>query len=282
MDNLFKGLEDLGISDMSDIQLFDKPEDKEEKVKVIRKTNVAEDVVYQRKVTCPVCGKIFLTSSVRVGRIRFVDTELDLKPIYNDFDPIPYDVVICSHCGYGGLNKYFNRVSEFKAKSIKQIITANYKGKDYPLIYKYEHAVERYKLALLNSTIGHDNNGMKAYLCLKLSWLYRSWIQEIKETDDEKDVESQIKLQKLSEAQHSFIKNAYEGFLIAYETEDFPIMGIDQGSLEYLIAELARQLSLYDESRKWLSRVIQRKNVNKRLYNKIQDMKELLNKSRGQ
>lgn len=275
MDNLFKDLESMGITGGDNINLF-VDESKKEKAKVVKKKASGNDIVYERSINCPVCSKSFKTTSIRAGRIRFVDTELDLRPIYSGFDPIPYDVVVCKHCGYAGLNKYYLRVSEYKAKNIKAKISANYKGKTYAKLLTYEDAVERYKLALFNSVVGNDSNGTKAYLCLKISWLYRGWRTELLETEDEDENKEVIKNLLLQEL--TFIKNAYEGFLIAYENESFPIMSIDQGSMEYLIAELARRQGKFDESRKWLSRVIQRKTTNKRLHQKIYDVKELINK----
>jgi len=273
VDNLFKDLESMGISGVENINLF-VDESKKEKSKVVKKTIKTNDIVYERSVSCPVCNKSFKTTSIRSGRIRFVDTELDLRPVYSGFDPIPYDVVVCNHCGYAGLNKYFQRVSEFKAKKIKAKISANYKGKVYPKVLSYEEAIERYKLALFNSVVGNDTNGTKAYLCLKISWLYRGWKLQLKEEESEdKDLFKALMVQELT-----FVRNAFEGFLIAYENETFPIMSIDQGSMEYLIAELARRQGKFDESKKWLSRVIQRQSTNKRLHNKIFEVKELINK----
>lgn len=273
VDNLFKDLESMGITGGDRIDLFP-DESKKEKPKVLKKVVNTSDIVYERSINCPACGKSFKTTSIRSGRVRFVDTDLDLRPIYSGFDPIPYDVVVCNHCGYAGLNKYFQSLSEFKAKNIKAEISANYKGKVYPEILSYELAIERYKLALFNSAVGHDANGTKAYLCLKISWLYRGWRLELAEEESEdKDLYKNLMIQEIL-----FVKNAYEGFLIAYENEDFPIMSIDQGSMEYLIAELARRLGKFAEARKWLSRVIQRKNTNKRLHEKIFEVKDLINK----
>lgn len=274
MDNLFKDLEGIGISGVEDINLFEDGLKKDEKPKISIKVKDAEAIIYQRKVTCPVCNKLFMTSSIRTGRIRFVDTELDLRPIYNGFDPIPYDVVVCTHCGYAGLNKFFLKVSEFKAKIIKTKISVSYNGKEYPKVFTYEQAIQRYKLALLNSVVGHDSNGMKAYLCLKISWLFRGWQEQLRE---EGEIGSK-RIKELKSNELIFVRKAFEGFLIAYECESFPIVGIEQDNLEYLISELARRLGEFDETRKWLSRVIQRQNTNKRLNDKIFQVKELMNK----
>jgi len=280
MDELFKDLETLGISNFEDVSLFADDILKEEEIEKVLKDSISSQIVYQRKIRCALCGKESLTSSVRAGRIRFTDTDLDFRPLYDGFDPILYDVVVCPHCGYAALNKYFSRLSELKAKHVRQKISATYRGKEYPVILDYDMAIERYKLALLNSAIGHDTNGLKAYICLKIAWLYRGLLIERKNKTrvDRLSSEDQVTWkefnQGLLDKELVFIKNACDGFKIAYETEDFPIMGIDQGSVEYLIAELSRRLGDFYESKKWLSRVIQRQNSNKRLYNKIVEVKK--------
>lgn len=282
MDEIFKDLETLGISDIGEIKLFSDDEINEEAEKNI-KENIASQIVYQRKVRCTLCGKEFLTSSVRAGRIRFSDTDLDFRPLYDGFDPILYDVVVCPFCGYAALNKFFTRLSDLKAKQVKLKISPTYVSKNYPVILDYEMAIERFKLALLNSAIGHDNNGTKAYICLKLAWLYRGYFDQRKRRfNTSKKSEEEIEVfedfnKGLLEKEKVFLKNACDGFKIAFEVEEFPIMGIDQGSMEYLIAELSRRVGDFNECKKWLSRVIQRQNSNKRLFNKIVEVKRRMN-----
>lgn len=278
MDEIFKDLEILGISDVGDIKLFSEAESNEEAEKIL-KESINSQIVYQRKIRCTLCGKEFLTSSVRAGRIRFSDTDLDFRPLYDGFDPILYDVVVCPFCGYAALNKFFTRLSDLKAKQIKQKISPTYVSKNYPVILDYEMAIERFKLTLLNSAIGHDSNGIKAYICLKLAWLYRGYYeQRVRRFNASKNSEEEILVfeefnKGLIEKEKVFLRNACDGFKLAFEVEEFPIMGIDQGSMEYLIAELSRRVGDFGECKKWLSRVIQRQNSNKRLFNKIVEVK---------
>jgi len=95
MDHLFKELEEMGLKLESD-KLFNRSSADGNKPKINQ--DLAKEVVYQRKVDCPVCGTKFLTSSIRSGRVRFLESESDLRPIYSGFDPIVYDVVACQRC----------------------------------------------------------------------------------------------------------------------------------------------------------------------------------------
>ncbi len=272
MNEMFKELEQLGINLKEEIHLYNKPENK--KNKPVVKPKIVKEVVYQRKMECPVCDSVFMTSSVRASRIRFIDTELDLRPLYEGFDPIPYDVVSCPMCGYAHLNKYFKNITDIKKDKIKDKISINFIGKDYSLEYTYEDAIERYKLALFNCIVGLDSVGIKAYLALKISWLYRGYIEKLEEDSSD----NHALKRELKKMEKQFSQNAYDGFAIAYENETFPIAGIERNNIEYLIAELARRNSEFAEAKKWLSRVIVRQN-SKRLNNKIFEVKELIMKS---
>lgn len=278
MDNLFKDLESLGLDQIEDQDIY-----KEELPvkKVQKKKSLAHDILYQRSVDCPCCQKSFKVTSIRSGRIRFRDSDLDLRPRYNSFDPIPYDVIVCPHCGYAALNKYFMKASSAKIELVQAKVSKNYRGKEYPMVLIYEDAIERYKLALYCSTIGLDSLGMKAYLCLKISWLYRGWyeeLQKVQEEDKEQDEDTAVeaKMKQLQMQELVFTEKAHEGFIKAYEKEAFPIMGIDAISFEFLLAELSRRLGDIDSAKRWLGRVLMHKNISKRMGNKIYEIKELI------
>lgn len=268
MDDLFKELQEMGLKRDS-TKLFNRNSADKDKPKI--NPNMAKEVVYQRKVNCPVCSTTFMTSSIRAGRVRFLDSESDLRPIYNGIDPIVYDVVACPVCGYAHLNKFFKSISEHKVKKVKEKVAKAYNGKKYDRIYSYEDGIERYKLALFNAVEGDDLDGMRAFLCLKISWLYRGLREQLK-SEESSDI---MRMKSLEEQEQAFSAYALEGFLIAFNNEPFPIVGLDQNTLEYLIAELYRRQGDYHEARKWLSKVIGKANA-KRLNDKIKELRELL------
>ncbi len=268
LDDIFKELESMGLK-AEHKSIFEKNAVGPGELKI--NPDLAKEIVYQRKVNCPVCNTTFLTSSVRAGRIRFMDSESDLRPIYSGFDPLVYDVVVCTSCGYAHLNKYFKSVSDYKMNQVKEKISTSYNGKRYDRFYSYKDGIERYKLALFNSIEGGDLDGMRAFLCLKISWLYRGYWRELKK-DSAKDFS---KINELKDMENLFSSHALEGFIIAFNNEPFPIVGLDQNTLEYLIAELYRKQGKPTEARKWLSRVVGKTN-SKRLKEKIKVLNELL------
>ncbi len=282
MDKIFKDLERLGLKNVIDVELF-KHEPKK-KSKEIRKVKVIKEVdeaakaqmyIYQRKMDCPVCQKSFQTPSIRIGRIRFKGTELDLRPQYVGVDPLIYEVVVCHHCGYAATNKEFKNVSDIKKKAIIENISRHYIPHRYNEILTYEEGVERYKLALLNSAVGGDSSGIKAYLCLKISWLYRGWQESIEEVEP---IDEEL-INALKNQEKDFAEKAYEGFKLSYANEQLPIMGIDDMTMEYLIGELARRHDDLVEARQWLGKVLSHFVIPKRLREKVFESKSLLNEA---
>ena len=283
MDDLFKELQELGIKDLGDVELFKKKESKAKQphTKSVDSMNKL-DYVYQKKMKCPVCSKEFMTSLVRTSKLRFKDSEMDLRPVYIGFDPLPYDVLVCTSCGYASSSKTFLSISDAKAKKVKINIGDAYSGKSYSLIYDYPTALERYKLALLTAMVSDQSNGVKAYLCLKISWLYRAYKEElegdrIKRIEENQSVDDLVK--KISEValqEQVFSEKAYEGFKIAYSNENSSNFGFDEATLEYLLGELARRSGDLAEAKRWISRCIGHKDLSKRLKEKIYDLKELM------
>ena len=72
------------------------------------------------------------------------------------------------------------------------------------------------------------------------------------------------------------IKNAYDGFVLAISNEPFPIAGMDENTLKYIMADLARKLKKYEESARLLSAVLTSKSANHRLKDAALELKELI------
>ena len=70
------------------------------------------------------------------------------------------------------------------------------------------------------------------------------------------------------------VEHAYEGYSMAFSNESFPMSGMDEMTVSYLLAELAFELEKYRESLKMLSNIIGNNAVSSRLKNKAVDLKE--------
>ena len=76
------------------------------------------------------------------------------KPKYDQVDLLKYDIIMCPHCGYAALSRFFKFVTSLQSKNIKATISASFKPQtEVKETYSYEDALERYKLTLANAIV---------------------------------------------------------------------------------------------------------------------------------
>ena len=272
MANLFSGLESLGLGNLSEVELFEHKE-KEEK-KVNQPVEVKEsDLLFDKTFVCKVCDNEFKSKMVRTGKVKLIGSDTDLRPKYQHVDSLKYDAIVCPVCGYAALSRFYNYMTDNQAKLIKTNISANFKGlKEGEEILTYDEAITRHKLALVNAVVKHAKASEKAYTCLKLGWLCRGKAENLPEDTPNKE---EVKKQ-LAEQEKEYIANAYEGFIGAFSKETFPMCGMDEMTLTYLTADLARQIGKYDAALRMLGRVMTAREANDRIKTKAREMKEMI------
>lgn len=269
---LFSGLEQFGLGKYSDAKLMEqKNTDKDGKDLEVKNTPKVreEDVLYDKRYTCPVCDIGFTSKTVRAGKIKLVSKDTDLRAIYEVADPHKYDVVACENCGYSALGRYFGKLSTRQMRDIRDQVGTNFKGiSNDKELFTYDDAILRYKLALVCSIVKHAKNSEKGYTSLKMAWVIRGKRLSL----DPKDTT----IKQLYEEEMECITNAYACFIEALATEMLPIAGMDESTIKYLMAELARKLKKYDESAKLLGEVLTSKATPARLKEEALNVKELL------
>lgn len=252
----FSNLKNLGFSDLGDLSLFN-DKSKDEKKQNVTSQPTTQDCIYERKVECPVCYNQISIRSVKTSCIRVLSKDSDFMQYYKDPNPMFYDAWVCLKCGYAALSSKFNIISEKQKKLIKENITTKLKpNRTYPAVYDIDTAIEMHQLALLNTTIKIGRDSEKAFICLKLAWLYR--------------------LKKDENTEYAFLFQALKGFLMAYENESPPIAGLDESSLEYLIGELYRKLDNDSCALKWFSKVLYNPNAKAKIKDMARDQKEYI------
>lgn len=277
MSNLFSGLESLGLGNLSEVQLFEQKETKNVKKETeaaAGNTQVREaDLIFEKTFTCPVCDKEFKSKLVRTGKVKLVASDSDLRPRYQHVDSLKYDAVVCPACGYGALNRFFNFMTSAQAKLIRENISANFKGlSEEGEILSYDDAITRHKLALVNAVVKRAKSSEKAYTCLKLGWLFRGKAESLPEqTPNLEETKRELAAQE-----KEFLSNAFNGFMEAFSKEMFPMCGMDETTITYLTADLARQLGKYDEALRLIARVLTARDVNERIKSKAREMKDLI------
>lgn len=280
MDNLFSGLEEFGLNNLSNMNIYDekeKDEDKESNMKV-QSTFSEEDILFDKTYSCPVCDSEFKAKSVKTGKIKLHNLDSDLRPRYQQADPLKYDAIMCTKCGYAGLTRFFKNVTYTQAEWIRKSISVNFKPTaDKNGVYSYDDAIARHKMALVSSIVKKAKLSEKAYTCLKTAWVIRGKAETLpKDTLDYNKVIEQLNKEELE-----FISNAYDGFSEAYMKESFPMCGMDESTIALLIAELARKIGKLDEASRWVSRILISKEANERIKEKARDIKELIKEGRN-
>lgn len=280
--SLFSGLEKYGIEKFDDIDVKEKRKTETRRVqkkptpKPVQKINET-DIIFDKTHICPICDSKFRSKTIKTGKVHLVSQDTDLRPRYQDIDSIKYDVIACPNCGYAALARFFKTIMPSQAKLVKENITKNFTGlSKIEGPYTYDYSLEIYQLALANVMVKRAKSSEKAYTCLKTAWLCRGKSESM--DGSEPDYEKTI--YELEEDEKSLMLKAYEGFKEAFTKENFPMCGMDELTVTYLVAELARRAGDYDESARYISRILTSRIASERIKDKARAIKELIDEDK--
>lgn len=278
MADLLSGLDQFGLGNLKNMNLYDEPKKAEENAadgKPAAPVMQEQDYLFDKANKCPICDKDFKVRTVKVGKVKLAGTDLDLRPKYDQVDLLKYDIVMCPHCGYAALSRFFKFVTSPQAKNIKENISASFKPQtEVKEVYSYDDAFERYQLTLVNAIVKQAKPSEKAYICLKTAWLLRGKSEHL--DTNAPDYEAQKK--KLADDENEYLHNALEGFLSARQTESFPMCGMDEPTVDYLIAVLSLRFEQYDVATRLVSGILTNPAANPRMKDKARMIKEMLMK----
>lgn len=208
--------------------------------------NEVINYLFDKSVTCPVCGSTFKTKAVKSKSARISSKDSDFFIRYSSkVNPYFYDVWICNSCGYAALKSDFDKIKNYRKELVLSNITPKWQPREYPDILDEKLAIEKYKIALLNAMLTDAPDSTKAMISLKIAWMFRT----LENTTQE----------------NVFMGQALEGFIDAYSKEVFPIYGLQRDSLMYLLGELNRRLKNYDDALLWYSKTIVNTNASYRI-----------------
>jgi uncharacterized protein (DUF2225 family) len=119
---------------------------------------------------------------------------------------------------------------------------------------------------------GVQTCALPIYTCLKTAWILRGKAEALsKNTPD-----YQKQIAEMEREELDFISKAYIGFEEAFSKENFPMCGMDEITITLLMAELSRKIGKYDESGRWVSKVLTSREANERIKQKARDIKDQL------
>ncbi len=275
---IFSGFEKLGLGNIEGEALFEDPRKKEvvvkkeEPKKKLQLVN-EEDYLFDKKYKCPVCDSDFEARTVRTGKVKIKNVDIDLRPDYEELDQNKYDVIACPACGYAALGRYFPNLTKYQIDDIRVKICMNYKHEPCKdPVYTYDYAKRLYQLCLANAVVKKAKNSEKAYICLKSAWVIRGETQRLDPNDD--DYETRKAENDAQEKE--LLVNALNGFAMARQTEEFPIAGMDATTLDYLMAALAVETGQRDMASKMIGEILTSRVANSRIKDKARVLKEML------
>ena len=272
--SLLSGLSNLGLGKLEGAEIFEeekKPEPVKEPEPVKAEAPFDEnDVLFDKSAECPVCGKKFSFRAVRTGKARPIGQDPDLRTKYDKFDPAKYDVVVCPYCGYAVLTKYFTSLPAAQVKLLREGIGGKVHGVANNPILSYDDAIQRYQLALASAIVKHAKDSEKAFICLKMAWIVRGKKETLPEdTENYEEVMNQLR-----DDENEALKAAYEGFVSARQKESFPIAGMDEITIDYLLAVLSARFEKYDVAQKMIAGILLNKAANSRIKDRARDLKD--------
>lgn len=283
MDNLLSGLGKFGLDESVAANIFEEESTaaKKEEVNVASKEvemPKEEDFLLLKSVRCPVCDGVFRTIMVKNGRAKRKEPDLDLRPNFEHIDTNKYDVSSCPKCGYTAMNRYFSHLSPIQVKLIKDELCAKFKtAPTQPIqeiaVLDYDTAVERYKLALYATIVKKGKASEKAYECLKIAWLLRGKMEQLNAEGADKNKET---IEAVKKEYDAFYQQAYDGFVKAIASETYPMCGMDQSTVDLLIAAMAFNLEKYDYASHFVSSLIVSRTATRNIKDRAHDMKEMI------
>ena len=242
--------------------------------------NKEKELLLLKTVQCPICDKTFRSIQVKSGRARRKEPDVDLRPIFYDIDTNKYDVASCPHCGYTAMHRFWSGLSSLQIKLVKEGLCDKLKTPPTKEItelqcYSYDEAIGLYKLALYTANVKMGKASEKAYVCLKIAWLLRAKIEELlaKAEDKEKNQDAITIAQK---EYMDYYAQAFEGLVEAMASERYPICGMDQNTMDLLIAAMAYYLGKYDYSARFVSGLLVSKTASPNIKKRAYELKELI------
>ena len=280
MDKILSGLAKFGLDENLVNSLFeeDTPKGKKNEGPVAQKTVEPlkeTDFLLLKTIRCPICDGVFRTPVIKTGKAKRKEPDLDLRPRFEGIDTNKYDIASCPKCGFTAMHRYFGHLAPVQVKLIREGVLSKFKNPPAKAVTEletisYDTAIELYKISLYTSVVKKAKNSEKAYTCLKIAWLIRGKMEELS-ADAEKNKDA---IEACQKDYDTFYKQAFDGFTKAMASETYPMAGMDQSTVDLLIAAMAYNLGRYDFAARFVSELIVSRTVPSNIKKRAHDLKE--------
>ena len=103
---------------------------------------------------------------------------------------------------------------------------------------------------------------------MKSAWLMRGYRESVTDTDrGTPELVAELKAKE-----EEYIQNAYNGFVEARQNEGFPMCGMDEITVDYLLGVLAAHLKKYDVASRMVSSILTSTSANNRMKDRLHTM----------
>ncbi len=267
MAGFWQNFSKLGLGDLEDADLYEEAKVEQKKSETIKE----EDFLLDKVVRCPVCDQDSTQKIMKTGKAKLISTDRDLRPKYEHVDFSKYEVYQCACCGYAALAKDFQKLSLKQITMIQEGICSKVVLKKYDApIYSYEQALERHQLALACAMVKRARVSEKAYICLKSAWLMRGYAESLEGQG------KTAKVKEIRDAERDYLEKAYHGFTKALTEEGFPMCGMNEPTIDYLLAAVALEINQIDDAKRLVSKIMQSTQTNPRAKEKARELKEII------
>lgn len=190
---------------------------------------------YEKEATCPVCLTTFNAVVIKSNKCIPSGKDSDFRFIYKDVTPYLYDIWVCPECHYAAPKNIFNKIKEEEVLKIAEVLSKGHLRLNPLGEREFSEALLCNKLALLCMSYRKVPVSLIAGVCLKTAWIYRT-LKDPLESD--------------------YLHKAIRFYKEAYSSERFPITGLSEPRLAYLIGELSRRLHDYQEAIYWFNKAV--------------------------
>lgn len=271
---LLDELSKLGIKNVDATNMYEKESvsPKTDKAPEVKAKPVVDekDFVFLKSYICPVCEMNYKSLTLKTNKARLVRMDKDLRPIFEDIEPLKYEVVTCPRCGYSVTGKYLIPLTPSQKKGVIDNISASYEGGETETeTVSYESALKKMHLAFAACILKNAKASEKAYTCLKGGWLCRAYRESLEESDSQ----NTELIEELKIEEKEFLDKAYEGFIVARESERFPIAGMDSPTLDYVLAVMSFERGKVDVASKMIAAIFQSASASPKIKDKARDLK---------
>ena len=208
---------------------------------------------------CPICGETTRIVKVK-SKLLAESTDEDFCVHYKDFNPYFYKIWFCEHCGFAADEKTFlGSIPLAHKKKIQEFLNSRKLGLKFVEERQVPDAVASFKLAIFYAELTGQTLAKRAGLYLELGWIYRA--------SEEKERENEMLERAIS---------LYDRSLM---TERYPINGLSDNTVIYLIGALYYRLHDFEKSTQYLSRIIGDQRIRDEdivLYKRARDLWQLI------